>query len=81
MTDPAIEAAQQATADLLPLARLDAKPWAVSGAREALKPVRKQHRYLTETASDLDNQAFAAGMRAVLSDLAPLIYSAEELER
>lgn len=86
MTDPALEAAQQAIAVHV------GKPWpdvdpdefdasvgdvALAAARAALAPVREWHeewlRYLDGLASGGDH------IRAVLRDLPPLIYPSEEL--
>lgn len=81
MSDPAIDAAQRA---------LNAKAYSVTcvhaataAAREALKPIRAKYRELFDQATIDHGGAsypFPAGVLHALRELAPLIYSSEELD-
>jgi len=82
MPDPAVEAAQRAwisggvsSNDALDLAKGSI---AAEAAREALKPIRAKYEYLNARFGD-QNTEMAIGIRWVLEDLAPLIYTTEEL--
>lgn len=85
MTDPAVEAARKAwvASGRVPLPTQQDLRGRITAAREALNPIRKLHAYLTEVADGLDarNSAFQLGMRAVLKDIAPLIFTTEELNQ
>ncbi|OBG32394.1 hypothetical protein [Mycolicibacter heraklionensis] len=54
-----------------------------AAAREALKPVRELHKELDGLfgISSMDASGVAAGVRMVLSRLAPLICTSEEVDR
>lgn len=91
MTDPAVEAAQQAW-ELNLETDFPYKPgepgiWSPdameAAAREALKPIRDLHQELDGLfgIASMDASGVAAGVRMVLSRLAPLIYTTEEMER
>ncbi|ORA38083.1 hypothetical protein [Mycobacterium aquaticum] len=82
MSDPAVEAAQRAEQASGWWKSGHSTPWdagyAVDAAREALRPIRELHRELSVSALDEDAEV-EHGMRLVLDNLAPLIYSTEEL--
>lgn len=75
MTDPAIEAANRAI-DTFLADEHDNIP--IEAAREALKPIRKLYEELAVLAFD-SRDPERQGERYVLSRLAPLIYTTEEL--
>ncbi|YCU34479.1 hypothetical protein ACRYGU_16680 [Mycobacteroides abscessus] len=86
MTDPAVEAAQRAwdaTAEMTAGGYV-VNPYRVAktAAREALKPIRERH---THWVTELEKSPLPATAGAialvVLADLAPLIFTTEELEQ
>ena len=81
MSDPAVEAAKRATnaPDDFPFPSGPTEAFALTAAREALKPVREKCEQLKATAAlaPYGNPY----LLAVLDVFAPLIYSTEELER
>lgn len=75
MSDPAVEAAQRASDQYEAMGQISLQ--AVAAAREALKPLQEKSEELDATfggsASDV-----AAGVRLVLAQIRPLIYSHRE---
>lgn len=81
MTNPAVEAAQRAIGHVSPDEFTnEVGDTALASAREALKPIQKLHEQLTREADD-EHGGCESGMRYVLRELAPLIFTSEELER
>ncbi len=85
MSDPAIEAAQRAWEAWFERAPVDlsaASTPVTLAAREALKPIRERHAHWV---AELEKSPLSATAGAialvVLADLAPLIFTTEELER
>jgi hypothetical protein len=78
MTDPAVEAAQRVR-DKHPYCLNDhhADSCLTDAAREALKPIREVYEHFDEYSRGPGD--YRAGVRTVLDQLAPLIYSTEEL--
>ena len=77
MADPAVEAAQRALmADGPPRNAL------VSAAREALKPIRRVLDKLAEDTEPPCDYALQIELfERAISDLSPLVYTSEELDR
>lgn len=77
MSDPSIEAARRAWANR---GAPDMEPSVseIVAAREALKPIREKIREL-QTDIPTDNPMFGEGVDYVIAELAPFIYSSEEL--
>ncbi|WP_078278562.1 hypothetical protein [Mycobacteroides franklinii] len=85
MSDPAIEAAQRAWRQRHGLGGFNPSSGHdglgagyVAAAREALKPIREKIREL-QTDIPTDNPMFGEGVDYVIAELAPFIYSSEEL--
>lgn len=78
MPDPAVEAAQRALTNI-GYGR-SGHVQRVAAAREALKPVREWHRRMADSYA-LDDRPEGVLVQAVLQELAPLIYTTEELDR
>lgn len=83
MSDPAVEAAQQAWSNTIRQGGRspNENSWAQSkaAAREALKPIRGVHEaWARRYANRFDGDALV--VKTLLEDLAPLIYSTEELD-
>lgn len=73
MSDPAVEAAQRA---LIGWPQYPPQV-ATAAAREALKPIRELHEALMSRYADRFS-GDALTVKAILDDLAPLIYTSEE---
>lgn len=89
MSGPAVEAAQRAWTERYPNGSVllassayqdGIGALAIAAAREALKPVQAKCEELDRLFGDSSTYV-AIGVRRVLQDLAPLIYTTEELER
>ncbi|SKU70310.1 Uncharacterised protein [Mycobacteroides abscessus subsp. massiliense] len=72
MTDPAVEAAWRAVSLHYPPTITEPTPCEIDSAREALKPIREWFDRNYGMSSITDH---------LLDDLAPLIFTTEELER
>lgn len=79
MTDPAVEAAVR-HCDALPYGAKSKIEFddLIDAAREALKPIREKCEELDSMFGDAATNV-AAGVRLVLTQIAPLIYTSEEL--
>ena len=75
MTDPAVEAAQRACSCA---GTVHSSRCLAAAAREALKPIQAKYKELDGLFGDSPTNV-AIGVRRVLQDLAPLIYTTEEL--
>lgn len=80
MSDPAVEAAQRAEDENT--GRIPPFGWddALDGAIQALKPIREKHREWADALEQSPTPAAAIAL-AVLADLAPLIFTTEELNQ
>ncbi|WP_078278567.1 hypothetical protein [Mycobacteroides franklinii] len=78
MSDPAVEAAQRAYGAM----GAEATIWdeAVTAAREALEPIREWHQKKSQWL-DCRYSSEALMLKAQLAEIAPLIFTSEELER
>lgn len=75
MTDPAVEAAQRA------VSWRDPNAFEITAAREALEQIRELHQELTTQGRGPETECWWRAVQYVLEELAPLIYTTEELER
>ena len=77
MPDPAVEAVQRALGkNLAP----DIRYYSTAAAREALKPIKEKFEVWCATLLR-DNHPDAQSILMVLNDIAPFVYSTEELEK
>lgn len=81
MTDPAVEAAQRAY-EPRPFAQPGIIPAMQAAAREALRPIRERHAHWVAELEKSPLPATAGAIAlVVLADLAPLIFTTEELNQ
>lgn len=83
MTDPAIEAAFRVS-ELVAANLIDREaPWPMmtAAAREALRPVREKSEQLLNPNNAQMSRLWWDGVRYALEQIAPLIFTTEELER
>ncbi|WP_100514218.1 hypothetical protein [Mycobacteroides abscessus] len=84
MTDPAVEAARRAWERPGEPANPDHPYWGetVAAAREALKPIRERHAHWVAELEKSPLPATAGAIAlVVLADLAPLIFTTEEINQ
>lgn len=82
MTDPAVEAARRADSWEPDIKQPDKFGEMVTAAREALKPIRERHAHWVAELEKSPLPATAGAIAlVVLADLAPLIFTTEELNQ
>lgn len=82
MTDPAVEAARKAwvASGRVPLPTQQDLRGRISAAREALRPIREWHQKQSQRLADRYSSE-ALMLKAQLAEIAPLIFTTEELNQ
>lgn len=81
MTDPAVEAAQRAIGHVSPDEFTnEVGDTALAAAREALRPIREWHQKQSQRLADRYSSE-ALMLKAQLAEIAPLIFTTEEINQ